>query len=329
VLATLLSPQPGQSQARAGLRHALLSLRKADHNKEEHLSCENQDLIIDGHRLNLAELQQLQQRPAPFTPGEPLFWNDPHISKQMLASHLNSHTDGASRRPETIDRSVAWLVEALDLHPDDAVLDLGCGPGLYATRLAERGLQVTGVDYSQRSIDYATEYAREHNLDITYRYQDYLTLHDGLQYDAALLIYGDFCALAPEQRSLLLQNAHRALNAGGYFALDVTTREHRKRHGAHCTWYAVESGFWKPGPHLVLEQGFDYPEESIYLDQYIVIEADATLCVYRNWFQDYTRETIAAELETGGFTVQSLWSDLTGTPYTEGSDWIGIVTRKP
>ena len=161
---------------------------------------ENQGLIVNGDKLDLARLQQLQQRPEPFTPGEPLFWDDPHISKGMLASHLNPNTAGASRRPEMIDRSVAWLVETLGLREGDAVVDLGCGPGLYASRLAERGLRVTGVDYSRRSIAYATQYAGEHGLDIAYCYQDYLTLDDEGQYDAALLIYGDYCPLAPAQR---------------------------------------------------------------------------------------------------------------------------------
>jgi hypothetical protein len=77
-----------------------------------------------------------------------------------------------------------------------------------------------------------------------------------------------------------------------------------------------------------LEQGFDYPEESIWLDQYTVVEADGKVSVYRNWFQDYTPETITEELSQGGFTVESLCGDLTGEPYTPASEWIGLVTRK-
>ena len=288
---------------------------------------ENQGFIVK-NELDLARLQQLQQRPEPFTPGEPLFWDDPHISKGMLASHLNPNTEAASRRPETIDRSVAWLVETLGLREGDAVLDLGCGPGLYAARLAERGLRVTGIDYSRRSIAYATQVAEERELDIAYRYQDYLTLDDEEQYDAALLIYGDYCPLAPAQRSQLLANIRRALKAGGRFALDVTTRVCRKRYGLQSGWYAVDTGFWKPGPHLVLEQGFDYPEQDIYLDQFVVIEEDGTLSVYPNWFKDYTRETITAEVEAGGFAVQGVWNDLAGTPYTEGGEWVGVVALK-
>ena len=271
---------------------------------------------------------QLQEKPVPFTPGEPLFWDDLHISGQMLKWHLNPENDVASRRPETIQKSVSWLIASLGLQAGDSVLDLGCGPGLYSARLAERGLRVTGVDYSRRSIDYAAEFARQNNLNIHYRYQDYLALEDENQYDAALLIYGDFCPLSPEQRSRLLNNLYRAVKPGGHFVLDVTTPIHRQRHGSRNGWYAVEAGFWKPGPHLVLEEGFDYPEQSIFLDQAIVIEEGGKVSVYRNWFQDFDRETITRELESGGLTVESVWNDLTGTPFTIDTEWIGIVARK-
>ena len=276
----------------------------------------------------ISQLIELQQKPEPFTPGEPLFWDDPHISKQMLEAHLNPGIDAASRKPETIDRSVKWLIETLGLKPGASLLDLGCGPGLYASRFARAGFHVTGVDYSRRSIEYASNYAKENDLQITYRYQNYLELNDENSFDAAFLIYGDFCPLNPEQRSTLLQNIHRALKPGGHFVLDVSTHEHRKKHGNRNAWYAAESGFWKPGPHLVLEEGFDYPEQPIWLDQYTVVEADGKVSVYRNWFQDYTPETITDELEQGGFAVESLWGDLTGEPNTPTDEWIGLVTCK-
>lgn len=278
--------------------------------------------------MDFARLITVQERPAPFTPGEALFWDDPHISAQMLATHLDPNRDAASRRPEIIERTVAWLVETLGLGPGKALIDLGCGPGLYASRLARRGVSVTGVDGSRRSIDYAKEYAAKEGLAIAYRYANYLNLSDRAQYDAALLIYGDFCPLAPEDRRTLLGNVHRALKPGGHFVLDVTTRLHRQRHGNKNGWYVAERGFWKPGPHLVLEQGFDYPEASIFLDQFIVIEAHGQMSVYRNWFQDYDRESITAEIEAGGFRVESVWSDLVGTPFSAESGWIGVVARK-
>jgi SAM-dependent methyltransferase len=278
--------------------------------------------------VDLSNLYQLTEAPPLFEPGETLFWDDPHISAQMLALHLDPNTEAASRAPETINHTVNWIAATLELPHDAAVLDLGCGPGLYAVRMAERGLRVTGIDYSRRSIEYAQQAAAERGLEITFRYQNYLTLDEPPDYDVALLIYGDLCPLAPAQRDTLLDNVHRALKPGGYFVFDVTTRQGRAKFGVKNRWYAVESGFWKPGPHLVLEQGFDYPDENTYLDQYVVIEADGKISVYRNWFLDYALDTITPVVEARGFRVHSAWNDLAGTPYTPDSDWIGIVAQK-
>ena len=289
--------------------------------------------LPDRKPLTMKHLQELQQKPAPFAPGEPLFWDDPHISKGMLAAHLDPNTEAASRPPAIIDRSVAWIIETLDLRRGDAVLDLGCGPGLYAARLAASGMAVTGVDMSRRSIDYALNYAKTHNLDITYRYQDYLHLKDEDRYDAALLIYGDLCPLSPSQRTRLLRNVHRALKAEGHFVLDVSQRGPWSVEEVGTSWYAAERGFWRPNPHLVLEQRFDYEETSLHLDQYLVIEendegAPSTITTYRVWRQEYTPETLTAELEARGFQVESLWGDLAGEAYDRASRWIGAVTKR-
>lgn len=289
---------------------------------------EKENFIISPDQLDLSRLKSLQRKPAPFTPGEPLFWDDLHIPGQMLAVHLDPNTDLASRKPETIDKSVAWMMTELGLQARDHLLDLGCGLGLYANRFAQLGVQVTGVDYSRRSIEYARNYAEMLDLPITYRYADYLDLEDASLYDAALLIFGDYCALNPKDRRKLLAKVNRALKPGGFFVLDVSTPHLADHQGEKSSWYAADAGFWRPTPHLVLENGFAYPEEMIYLDQYVVIEGDGGLTVYRNWFQDFDREMIVNELDNGGFHVQSLWSDLTGTPYEESSEWMGVAARR-
>jgi SAM-dependent methyltransferase len=292
------------------------------------MSYQKENLIGENQSLNLDLILELQEKPPLFAPGVRPFWNDPHISKQMLKFHLDPTTDAASYRPETIDRSVNWLVETLEIGEGTSLLDLGCGPGLYTSRFAKRGLRVTGLDYSSRSIDYARDNALEHDLDITYRYQDYLTLEDEGGYDVATLISGDFCPLSPEKRARLLKAIHRALRVGGTFVLDVSTPELRLDQRGWKSWYAAGSAFWKSGPHLVLEQRFDYPEENVHLDQFIVIEEDGAVSVYRNWFQGFTPETLTAELEGGGFKVKSIWGDLTGTPYKEKSEWFGVLAEK-
>ncbi|WP_339219790.1 hypothetical protein [Paenibacillus sp. FSL H8-0332] len=43
------------------------------------------------------------------------FWNDGHISKQMLEAHLNPDWEAASRRHSDIDCSVKWLSRLIPL----------------------------------------------------------------------------------------------------------------------------------------------------------------------------------------------------------------------
>ncbi|MBA3652657.1 MAG: class I SAM-dependent methyltransferase [Actinobacteria bacterium] len=57
------------------------------------------------------------------------------------------------------EQEVAFLVDALDLRPGMRVLDVGCGPGRHAYALAERRIEVVGVDISQRFVDLANENA--------------------------------------------------------------------------------------------------------------------------------------------------------------------------
>ncbi|MEN6435946.1 MAG: class I SAM-dependent methyltransferase [Anaerolineaceae bacterium] len=286
------------------------------------------NLLFPNARIDLSSLQDLQKKPLPYTMGEPLFWNDPYISKQMLIAHLDPTIDAASRKPETIDKSVSWIIQESNIKPGNSVLDLGCGPGLYASRLAQKGFHVTGVDLSKRSIDYARQYALEQGLIIDYRCEDYISLSDVNMYDAALLIYGDFCPLSPLQRKKLLKNVHRALKPGGAFILDVSQFNTTKPDRSRSDWYIDRDGFWRESTHLVLENTFSYIEDALYLDQYIIIEANGTTSVYRIWRQEYTPETITQELKADGFFIQSLWGDLTGIPCCESSEWIGIVSRK-
>jgi len=278
--------------------------------------------------LDIAALSRLSDPPPLYERGEPVFWDDPHISVGLLDAHLSPDTEAASRHPETIDAIVNWLLDFLALPPGAAWLDLGCGPGLYTSRLAERGLTVTGVDFSRRSITYAREEAARRGLPVTYRCENYLALEDTARYDVASLIYGDFCPLFPNDRAALLDRVHRALKPGGRFVFDLTTPRHHMLHGLRSNWRAEpEGGFWRPGPHLLLERGFTYPND-IFLDQHIIVEPDGRQSVYRFWTQAYTPERIAAELGAHRFRVAALWGDLLGTPYTNESEWLGVVTER-
>src|SRR5260370_8117797 len=82
--------------------------------------------------------------PIPFDQRFELDWGDPAVSRRVLREHLDQSHDGASRRVHVVERHIRRLLRFMPAAPAD-VLDAGCGPGLYAVRLARLGYQVTAV----------------------------------------------------------------------------------------------------------------------------------------------------------------------------------------
>ncbi|MFN7252986.1 MAG: class I SAM-dependent methyltransferase [Anaerobacillus sp.] len=285
--------------------------------------------LIKQNKINFDLLEVITKKPNPFTPGEEMFWNDPYISEQMLTAHINPNIDAASRKKETIEKTVKHITSFTRLKTDSRFLDLGCGPGLYTSLLAENGFRVTGIDYSNRSINYAKDQAKQASQEINYVYGNYLNIDFDKGQDCITLIYGDICVLSPYERDILIKKIYEALVPGGYFIFDVTTRQHRNKEGIKNNWYVSENCFWRKDKHFVLEMGFDYPEINVYLDQYVVAEENGRISIYRNWFNDYSKEDIIAIVTSVGFEIKDIWSDLMGSEFYDDSDWIGIACQKP
>jgi SAM-dependent methyltransferase len=268
------------------------------------------------------------RKPNLFEKEEGLFWDDPHISKSLLDAHLNPEYDGASRKLETIEKTVNNLMRSSLLKQGDTVLDLGCGPGLYSSRFCQFGMNVIGIDLSKRSIEYAQRKAEEQGLNMEYIRGSFFDIkYDGM-FDRVLQVYGEICTFPNEERDRLLKIIHKALRKDGLFIFDVSTRELRKREGLKNKWHFFDGGFWHPGKHIVLEQGFDYPEHDTWVDQYTVISEEGECKTYHMWFHDYSLETITEVLANNGFQVKHIWNSLTGEEYKAGGEWIAIVAQK-
>lgn len=264
------------------------------------------------------------ERPEPFSAyTTPEFWDDDHVSAQMLAHHLDPDSYPASRPHAIIDASVAWLVDILALTSGNSVLDLGCGPGLYSTRLARRGLFVTGVDVSRRSLAHAVESAR--GLPATFRRANYLVDDLGGPYDAAILVYEDYSALSPDQRATLLRRTHAALRPGGRFAMDVTA----PARFALVTPEVVsarnlDDGFWATRPYDGVHETFTYPQHRLVLDRY-TITAHGSTRLYWNWMACLTPAEVRDEVVAAGFEPPAVFGDITGGLYDPASPTFAIV----
>jgi 2-polyprenyl-3-methyl-5-hydroxy-6-metoxy-1,4-benzoquinol methylase len=254
-------------------------------------------------------------------------WTDPHVAGQMLASHLDPAQDLASRNHTFIERSVRWLSESFHLESGKQVLDLGCGPGLYANGLAELGVSVTGVDFSGNSLTHARSVAESNGLLVAYRQANYLDLELDGTFDLILLIYGDLCALSPVQRRSLLEKIKGWLAPGGRFVFDVFSSvlfdglEEYARYEV-----APEGGFWSAEPYFLFTNRFKYLSEMAYLDRHTIIEADRQREIY-NWIQCYTPPSLKTEMEGAGWEVEVTLGNLAGDSWDPNSNDFGAVAR--
>ena len=274
------------------------------------------------------EIENINARPKPFeyyTAAE--LWADEYTSKQMLAYHLNEDIDVSSRKAEFIDRSVEWIASRFSVGAGTKIADFGCGPGLYAARLARRQADVTGIDFSKNSIQHAQEVATREGLGIHYVNQNYLEFETDDRFNLILMIMCDFCALSPAQRRTMLSKFMEILEPGGAVLLDVYSliafdqREETAMYEANLL-----NGLWSPNEYYGFMNTFKYEKERVVLDKYTLIEASRIRTVY-NWLQYFSPEALESEFAEAGFTVEKLYSDVAGSPFDPGNTEIAIVGR--
>ena len=274
-------------------------------------------------------LAEALERPSPFSAytAERL-WADPHTAGQMLKLHLDERIDVSSRRANFIESSVAWLVQAFDLGPGKRVIDFGCGPGLYTSRLARCGAEVTGIDFSPNSIEYAKAEAVKAGQRIAYVNANYLEYEPAGHFDLIMMIMCDFCALSPEQRSIMLRKFARNLSERGRIVFDVYSLAAL---GEAEEMVVLEenllSGFWSPSPYYGILASFRYDNEALTLDKYTIIEKGRHWTVF-NWLQHFSPQSLERELNQNGLVAEAVLGDVAGKEFDAGDAEFAVIARR-
>ncbi|MCM5558218.1 class I SAM-dependent methyltransferase [Pleomorphomonas sp. JP5] len=272
-------------------------------------------------------ISEFLARPAPFSISTTeQLWTDPHIATEMLRFHLDETSDLASRRPGVIDAFVDWLDRR---HPLSGltVADLGCGPGLYASRYAQRGAKVTGLDFSANSLAYARKAADSAELSIDYRRADYLKDELPSGQGLVTMIYGDFCAMAPEARKLILAKVKAMLRPDGIFVFDVFSTGMFDELSEETIFAPrLMNGFWAAGDYVGFKTTHLYSNEAIGLDRYLIAAPGRTFQVY-NWMQYYTPASITEEVLAGGYSSVEIVDFATGGPWPGGASAFAVIAR--
>ena len=238
-------------------------------------------------------------------------WDEPAFSQRMLANHLSQDHDWASRRLEVIEQQVEWI--ASQLPPGAHILDLGCGPGFYTHRLAERGFHCTGVDFSPASVSWARQQAQNADLNIDYVQQDIRAYWPDKSFDFIMMTFGELNVFSTADARSLVSRCALWLEPGGRLLTEVHTFDEVKRQGmAEPSWQRCPDGLFLDVPHLLLtEHGWD-EEAQTSSTQFWAIEANGQTTRFGSQMTAWRDDEYVSLLGNVGFTL---------LPPPESHDW--------
>lgn len=133
-------------------------------------------------------------------------------------------------------------MKELKLDAPMKILDLACGHGRHAKRLAELGHNVTGVDITLGFLEIAKKEAREKRLRVKYIHEDMRRISFESEFDRVLLLSDSFGYFEDKENFKVLENVTKALKLGGLFCFDMLNRDVFLKHFL---------------PYIVVERGND------------------------------------------------------------------------
>ena len=131
--------------------------------------------------------------------------------------------------PERSDADAALIARLLELEPGSRVLDVACGHGRIANRLAARGCEVTGIDRTPYFLELARADAAERGVAVEYVEGDMRALPWRDRFDCVVCWFTSWGYFADEDNRLALAQMHAALRPGGRLLLEHLHRDNLVR----------------------------------------------------------------------------------------------------
>lgn len=286
-------------------------------------------------RLLSDALWKIYNRPSRPSPWQihsgNLPWDDPAFSARMLREHLDESHGAASRQTPDRMQQIEWLWAKLALAPGHKLLDVTCGPGLYAVEFARRGCLVTGVDFGPAAIAYGRELAFAYDVTdrCTFIQQDIrqMVLAEA-HFDAAILLYGQLAVLTRLEAQDVLSRIAHSLKPGGTLCVELLNQERVDKAESNW-WFTDDTGLWGDAPFLHLGERFWLAEEKVSVERYHILHLETgqldrvELCD-----QTYREEEVVAMMRGAGFTVVTIHPAWDNLPFYDADEWIVTIATR-
>jgi len=170
------------------------------------------------------------------------------------------------------------------------VLDVPCGQGRHAIRLAKFGADVAGVDASPGMIERAKANARDQSVQVSWIHSDMRHVESDPVFDCVICLGGSFGYFGRSGDRSFLSTLLRVLRPGGFLVLDAPSLEvirahHEPRHESIFEGMSVvQQRYLDPTSGIAridvtIDSGFGPSSRSYYQQLYLVDELRAMLAV--------------------------------------------------
>lgn len=233
-------------------------------------------------------------------------------------------TPGSIEAESAAPSEVRFVWKALGLKRGERLLDVACGTGRHALRLARRGADVVGVDATDAYLRVARRGARKlKNARFTRADMRFLPFTG--EFDAAVNLWTSFGYFeTPAEDLEVLRGVARALKPGGRFLIDVIDYAALTRKRGFKNWTQCADGSYLL-EEAVFIGGWD-PRIATY---WVVLKKGRPPRAAHSVVRGYDRARLFALLRRAGLRPVKTWSALSdyGSPRASGGRLVVLCVK--
>lgn len=200
---------------------------------------------------------------------------------------------------ENTKQEVDTLIQALNLKPQDQILDLCCGQGRHLLELYQRGYtNIVGIDRSRYLIRVAKKRAQQLNFHIRFSEGDArkIRLKESSQ-DCAMLLGNSFGFFESQEEDInVLASILHVLKSEGKLVIDVVNGDWMRTHFEPRSWE------WIDGNQFVCRERSLSKDESRIISREVIVHAERGVIADQFYAERlYSFEEVKSILETLSF----------------------------
>ena len=224
---------------------------------------------------------------------------------------------------ELTNLEVDFIEHALALPKGSAILDMGCGFGRHAIGMAQRGHQLTGLDFNPRYLEIAADDSAAAGVTVTWEAGDMRAIGHKGEFAGVYSYFTSFGYFSDEENEQVLDQVAAAMQPKGRFLLDVMNRDWILTHPQQRNWQQRDDGA------LHMEESALELRTSRIVSRQILIDAKGGPQVTKEYFlRAYTCAELSALLARHGLLVQRVYGGPDRSEYSTETRRLILLAEK-